>query len=127
MGLDINFYKESKLDDRYHEEIGYFRKVNFILNYFNISEDMNCRKVYITKEQLEQFIGDLDSELYRKCKYGYNEPANEKLRTKHVFFGGSLDYDECYWNDIRYARDWANEAINDVDWDKDNVYIIAWW
>ena len=48
MGLDISFYKESKLDPRYYNDIGYFRKVNFLLKYFNADKDEdNCRKIYI--------------------------------------------------------------------------------
>ena len=95
MGLDINFYKESKLDPRYRENIGYFGKVNFILTYFNVNEDMNCEHVYITKEQFEQFIIDLNAELiHRNLDEVNDRPINEKLKTKHVFFGGSLDYDE---------------------------------
>lgn len=127
MGLDINFYKESKLDPRYRENLGYFGKVNFILNYFNVNEDMNCEHVYITEVQFKQFISDLDNELYRKFRYGYNEPITEKLKTKYVFFGGSLDYNECYWNNIQYVCDWAHRVIKDIDWDKDEFYIVAWW
>lgn len=127
MGLDINFYKESKLDSRYRENIGYFGKVNFILTYFNINEDMNCEHVHITEMQFKQFISDLDNELYRKFRYGYNEPINEKLKTKAVFFGGSIDYDEGYWYDVCNVSNWAHKVINDIDWDKDELLIIAWW
>ena len=127
MGLDINFYRQSKLDSSYNEEIGYFRKVNFILTYFNVDEDLNCERVYITESQFKQFIADLDNEIYRKFRYGYNEPVNEKLKTKAVFFGGSLEYDEFYWNDMQYVCDWAHRAIKDIDWNKDNLYVVAWW
>lgn len=127
MGLDINFYKESKLDPRYRKDIGYFRKVNFILTYFNVNEDMNCERVYITEMQFKQFVSDLNNEIYRKFHYGYNEPVNEKLKTKAVFFGGSIDYDEGYWYDILHVCSWAHKVIEDIDWDKDNLSVVAWW
>lgn len=127
MGLDINFYKESKLDPRYRENIGYFGKVNFILTYFNVSEDMNCEHVHITETQFKQFISDLDNELYRKFRHGGNIPANEKLKTKAIFFGGSIDYDKGYWYNVCKVRDWAQKVIKDIDWDKDELLIVAWW
>lgn len=132
MGLDINFYKESKLDPRYSENVGYFRKVNFILTYFNVDDDMNCKHVYITKEQFKKFIFDLKAET---DNINFNDednlnniiPKNEKLKTKQVFFGGSLDYNKYYWQDIVRVHDWANEVLNNIDWDKDNLYLVAWW
>ena len=132
MGLDINFYKESKLDPRYHENVGYFRKVNFILTYFNVGDDMDCERVYITKEQFKKFISDLKAET---DNINFNDedsldkliPKNEKLKTKQVFFGGSLEYNKYYWQDIVRVHDWANEVLNNVDWDKDNLYLVAWW
>lgn len=132
MGLDINFYKESKLDPRYRENVGYFRKVNFILTYFNVGDDMNCKHVYITKEQFKKFISDLKAET---DNINFNDednlnniiPKNEKLKTKYVFFGGSLDYNNYYWQDIVRVHDWANEILNSIDWNKDNLYLVAWW
>lgn len=134
MGLDITFYKQSKLDSRYHEEIGYFRKVNFILTYFNVEDNANCEDVYITKEQFEQFIVDLNTEI-KNVSFDSEDnllgdppiPTNEKLKTKSVFFGGSTEYGECYWYNIRRVRNWAQEAIKKIDWDKDDLCIVAWW
>ena len=126
MGLDINFYKQSKADSRYETNVGYFRKVNFILNYFNVDE--NLARVDIPKDKFERFIEDLKIEIDRR---NFNplvkEPLNEKLRTKAVFFGGSLDYDDYYWHDIEYTYEWAREVVNDIDWEKDSFYVVAWW
>ena len=129
MGLDITFYKESKLDPRYDKEVGYFRKVNFLLKYFNADKDEdNCRKVYITKEMLEQLVTDTNAEIiHHNLDIDGDTPMNEKLQTTEVFFGGCTEYDECYWNDIEYVRDWANETLKDIDWDKDNFFMVAWW
>lgn len=129
MGLDISFYKESKLDPRYYNDIGYFRKVNFLLKYFNADKDEdNCRKIYITKEMLEQLVADTNAEIiHHNLDIDGDVPMNEKLQTTEVFFGGSIEYDECYWNNIENVRDWANKTLKDVDWDKDNFYMIAWW
>lgn len=130
MGLDITFYKENKFDTDSHEEVGYFRKVNFLLTYFNATkEEDNCRKIYITKDEFKQFIADLNDELANRNHDSLDGPINEKLKTVYVFFGGPVDYDEWYWEDVKAVRNWAQEFIegDNIDWENDNLYMIAWW
>lgn len=138
MGLDITFYKRSKLDPRYKEEVGYFGKVNCILTYFGIEDNDNCSSVVIPKEKFEQFIDDLKKEL--GSHKGIHLPTewndhtcikqnNEKFNTMPVFFGGSLEYDGSYWNNIRSLYRWAVNLIknNEVDFDSDDLMIVCWW
>lgn len=136
MGLDITFYKRSKLDPRYKEEVGYFRKVNCILTYFGIGENDNCEYVVIPKEKFEQFRDDLKKELgshkdvHLPTEWNDStcvEPNNEKLNTMPVFFGGSLEYNGSYWNSIRSLYRFSIKVMKSVEWDKDNLEVCCWW
>lgn len=128
MGLDVVFYRQSKLDPRYREEVWYFRKVNFLLTYFGIDDLLNCNTVIVTKEMLSNLITDTNAELiHRNLDVNNKEPLNEKLKTKEVFFGGNIDYDDNYWNNIEMVRDWASKVIKEIDWDKDNLEMFISW
>ena len=109
MGLDITFYKQSKLDPRYKEEVGYFRKVNCILTYFGIGENDNCEYVVITKEKFEQFRDDLKKEL--------GSHKGTHLPTE--------------WNDPTCIEPslyrFSLKVIKSVEWDKDNLEVCCWW
>lgn len=67
MGLDIYFY------DKNHTEIGYFRKVNFLLTYFDTDDEKNCKLVRITKKKFSEFVKDIEEEYVeyfkKKCCY----------------------------------------------------------
>ena len=136
MGLDIKFYKRSKLDPRYKTEIGNFIKVNCILKYFVVGEDDNCNNIVIPKEKFEQFKDDLKKELGSHkgtCipTGWYNEtvlePINENLRTKQVFFGGNTEYNGEYWDDIRALYRFTIKAMKEIEWDKDDLILVCWW
>lgn len=127
MGLDIGFYKI--------ESVGYFRKVNFILTYFDIDESKNCRHIEIGKEKFIEFLFDLSRELlqYDKRKEELEdknanlEPLNPKLKTCEVFFGGSTEYDSMYWSDMRSVYDWGENLMRTFDWDECGLQIYCWW
>ena len=128
MGLDINFYRQNKSDHDDYDEVGYFRKVNFLLTYFDVHENDNCTDIPITKDQIESLAQDTNAELIHKnLDVDNKEPLNESLRTKKVFFGGSIDYDDYYWQDIECVRDWANDILKSFEWDKYNLVMCAWW
>lgn len=129
MGLDISFYKFKR------EEIGYFRKVNFILTYFDVDHDMNGEDIIVSKEKLAEFVADLKCELVqyedRASKQSGDdielEPINPKLRTKEVFFGGSTAYYPEYWEDLKEAYNWAKGQLESFDWDNYTMALNCWW
>lgn len=130
MGLDIEFYKVKK------ESVGYFRKVNFILTYFEVEDDQNDEDIIVSKEKLSEFVADLKCELTlyneRKPKDDLNEdaelePINPKLRTKEVFFGGSTAYSPEYWEDVKSVYDWAKGQLESFDWDNYAMALNCWW
>lgn len=123
MGLDITFYAVKKT------EVGYFRKVNFILNYFGIEEDDNTKDIVISQEQLGEFVAELRCELaqHKNLTECFDEPINPKFRNKEVFFGGSTAYDPNYWMDVSEAYHWANGILNSFNWEECELVINAWW
>ena len=131
MGLDIYFY------DKNHTEIGYFRKVNFLLTYFDIDDKKNCKLVRITKKKFSEFVKDIEEEYveYFKKKMLSSssneeiciEPKNLLFKTKNVFCGGNIEYNELYWNNLFSVREWSNKVLEKFDWRKDRLSIWCWW
>ena len=105
MGLDISFYKRTKEET---EEIGYFRKVNFLIPFFEErtgEEIENCELVYITEEDIEELI--------RRCKevLDNHEEANILLPTTTGFFYGSDEYDEYYFDNVQEVLDYCQNNL----------------
>jgi hypothetical protein len=90
MGLDIFFDKRSKLN------IGYFRKVNFLVSFFeNLGYNLdNCVPIKIKKEDIVELIS-LCSQVLKN-----HDKAEELLPTHSGFFFGSTEYDDMYFEDV---------------------------
>ena len=130
MGLDIDFYKVKR------ESVGYFRKVNFILTYFEVEGDQDCVDIFVSKEKFAEFVADLKCELtlYNERKPKDNpdedaelEPINPKLRTKEVFFGGCTAYHPDYWEDVKEVYTWAKGQLESFDWENCKMVLNCWW
>ena len=90
------------------EEIGYFRKANFLIPFFEgqIGDKIgNLRGVDISKEDV--------NELLRRCNIVLNDhsKAEELLPTECGFFYGSTDYDEYYFEKVASVRDYIKETL----------------
>jgi hypothetical protein len=103
------------------KEIAYFRKVNFLMEFFNY--DGNCEYKEIDREQVEELI--------RRCKVVFLEnkvsTAQELLPTTSGFFFGSTDYDEYYFSDVEEVLKKFTEILEDTDWEKEVVEMYAWY
>ena len=100
MGLDLFYYKIKK--------IGYFRKVNFLIPFFESQlgyKIENLCKVKIDKEDAE--------ELLRRCSAVLDDhsKAEELLPTQEGFFFGSTDYDDYYFMDVERVRDYVKGTL----------------
>lgn len=114
MGLDIYFYRNKK------REIGYFRKVNFLVAFFE-------KKGFDTPKQapLEISLEDAE-ELLNLCEQVLEDhsKAKELLPTCEGFFFGDTDYDEYYFSDVEEVRDYLkNELIPHFQTLDENEYI----
>lgn len=127
MGLDSFFFRVEKKQE------GYFRKLNFLLTYFDVGQDDNCEEIPISEEEFSEFVADLKCELtlYKerraKDSSAILDPINPKFRAKEVFFGGSTSYDSSYWDSLRQVYSWANSLLISFDWEAHTLIFQNWW
>lgn len=120
MGLDINFIK------RRSESIGYFRKVNFLVKFFqDKGMDVNNQQLFlINKEMIE--------DLHNRCLQVINDhsKAEQLLPTMSGFFFGSTEYDEYYFEDVQQVCDYIEnnllEAFDSLD-NEEDIYFDIWY
>jgi hypothetical protein len=122
MGLDLYFYKNNKGKEQ--EMIGQFRKVNFLVNFFEGYGDVeNLVPLPIEESWVRDLIACCDEVLKDHCK------ADEILPTCSGFFFGSTDYDEYYWKDLKYTLEEVTKILDEdiVDWNNEVVeYCDSW-
>lgn len=103
-----------------NEEVVYWRKANAIHSYMvkNLqgNED-DCGMYILNKEFLEQFKEDLEGVLSHKLYY------KDVLPTQSGFFFGSTEYDEYYYDNLRYSYEEVLKLLNDYDKDIEEGYI----
>ena len=133
MGLDMFLYgveyhseydEKEDNDKSYYimtEEI-YWRKANQIHRWFvnNIQNGVdNCAMYYVSKESLYKLKELCEKVLEDK------ELANLLLPTGSGFFFGSIEYDEWYFNDLKYTVEELNKLLKEekYDWFK---YQSSW-
>lgn len=101
MGLDIYFTKKGTKD------IGYFRKVNFLVKFFNDKgmDITHPNPFEIEKKDVEELLSRCNEVLKDHSK------APELLPTMDGFFFGSTAYDEYYFDDIRRVRSYVEDEL----------------
>ena len=118
MGLDIYFTKKKS------KEIGYFRKVNFLVRYF---EDLgldttNQVPLQINKEDVEILLHRCNQVLEDHSR------ASELLPTMSGFFFGSTEYNEYYFEDVKMVRDYIKNTLipefNNLEEDEEITFEI---
>jgi len=120
MGLDIYFTKKSA------EEIGYFRKVNFLVKFFEDRgfDTPNQTPLKITKEDAEELLHRCDKVLSDRSL------AEILLPTMSGFFFGCTDYDEYYFEDVQEVRDYLKNTLL-PEFDKlgsnETIYFETWY
>ena len=125
------------------QEVGYFRKVNFLMSFFKYKE--NCSYKETTREQL-QALRDACKEIvkmkpvrYEITRYDYGgteqvkvySDADQKrcaelLPTQSGFFFGSTDYDQWYFNEVKDVFVWVDGVLSDLA-DDEVVLMHCWW
>lgn len=118
MGLDLFFER--------HKVVGYFRKVNFLVKYFEeLGFDVEHQiPLYINKEQI--------LELVDRCQKVLKDHtlAKELLPTMEGFFFGSIDYDKYYYDDIEQVLKYCEETLlpmfSELD-DNEGIYFNTWY
>ena len=90
---------------------------------------MNCTSIEVSHEQLHAFVNDLHKELIQHKANKTCSPISQKFTTKKVFFGGSTEYDNTYWEDMMSVYNWAKQLDTShvFDWVKDNLEMFISW
>ena len=120
MGLDIYLTKKKC------SEIGYFRKVNFLVNFFK-------KKGFDVPNQIPLAIKREDAEeLLSKCEEVLKDYSKgpELLPTMSGFFFGSTDYDNYYYDDVKAVRNYVKDKLLpefDTLEEEENIYFEIWY
>lgn len=102
--ININFNKLDSIE----EGIGYWRKANHIHNWFveNVqSGNDDCDTYSVSLEDLKELLNVCNKILEDSSL------AEELLPRTQGFFFGSIEYDEYYYDSIRYTISVLKEAI----------------
>lgn len=118
MGLDIYFHLNKEGQEE-TSEIGYFRKVNFLVSFFeDYGEVENLKPLKIEKSWVKDLIDCCDEVLKDNSK------ADELLPTTSGFFFGSTEYDERYFYYVEKVKNFCeNFLIEEFENLEDDEYI----
>lgn len=83
-------------EDMFAISDAYFRKVNFLYEFFR--EDMENERCIVDKTRIGQLVDVCEDVLAHE---GDEDYAKEHLPTTDGFFFGSTEYDQWYWNDVK--------------------------
>lgn len=137
MGLDMYLFKHKKFRDNdeefnklareNEEEILYWRKANMIRSWFvnhtALLSDDDDVYIPICRETLELLRSDLIDTLDN------HNLATVLFPTSSGFFFGSTEYDEYYWDKLKYTLERVNNILdNDViDWENEVIEYCDNW
>jgi hypothetical protein len=105
------------------EEAMYWRKANHIHKWFveNVQSNKDdCGTYEVTKEQLKS--------LHNIVKKIIEKPslASELLPTQKGFFFGGTDYDQYYFDDLKYTNEALEKLLQNWDEKSDYFYHSSW-
>lgn len=103
----------------YAESDAYFRKVNFVYQFFSDKLEDEC--CFVTKSDLEDMIDRCDKVLKN------HKLAKKLLPTRSGFFFGSTDYNEWYFKDVEDVREQFKKLLDGFNEDTDVIYVIMSW
>lgn len=109
------------LDKMFAVSDAYFRKVNFIYEYFR--NDMVNESCIVDKSRIGNLIDLCEDVLSHK---GDEDYAREKLPTTSGFFFGSTDYDDWYWHDVKDCIKQMRKLYKAMDEDDFVVWGFSW-
>lgn len=101
------------------KEVAYFRKVNFLLPFFEYCED--CSRLEIDDYKID--------ELLVKCKQVLEDHslAETLLPTQGGFLFGNTEYNDWYFDDVKEVYVKFSEIAEDFNSDEDILAMVCWW
>lgn len=135
MGLDIFFYRTSKKNYeefkskneenkeyvKHKTEVAYFRKVNFLMSFFNYTG--NCEYMEITESDIKRLIDSCETVLNARNE----ETSGEILPSQVGFFFGNYDYNDWYYQDVEQVLDDFTKILNETDFNEETILMFCWW
>ena len=117
MGLDIFFTK------KHYNNIGYFRKVNFLVSFF---EEYGYNRD--NQEGIEVYK-DTILDLLDRCNKVLEDNSKAKglLPTAEGFFFGSTEYDEYYMQDIEDTIEIIKNVLATTDFETQMLAYCSSW
>lgn len=99
----------------------YFRKVNFIYEYFRNKLEEECCKA--TKVEIKNLIDTCKDVLAHK---GDEDYAKLHLPTTAGFFFGSTEYDKWYWEDVKDCKKQMEKIYKTLKDDDFVLWFFSW-
>lgn len=143
MGLDIVFIRvkhrdlsegqevEDLADDK-RKSIACFRKVNFLLPFFDYED--NCSYKEVTKEQVEDLVNACEIALKYKPKEKdgiltakEEDELGKILPTQDGFFFGNVHYDQWYFSDVKAVMKKFKPMLERKWWNDSALFMWCWW
>ena len=120
MGLDIFLTKKKRTN------IGYFRKVNFLVKFFEDKgfDVPNQTPLAITREDAEELLSKCEEVLKDHSK------GLELLPTMSGFFFGNTDYNDYYYDSVEAVRDYVKDKLLpefDALEEGEDIYFETWY
>ena len=116
--LPVNLKRVSEIE----ETVGYWRKANSIHKWFvdNVQDGVDeCQTSYVSREQLQTLL-DIVIEVL-----DHPDRAESLLPGQGGFFFGSTDYDNWYFDKLKYTKDLLEEIIKE-EFSGDYYYHASW-
>lgn len=115
--------EEFKREREHHFSLysAYFRKVNFIYEYFRNNLEDECCKA--TKKEIGDLIDTCKDVLAHK---GDKEYAELYLPTTAGFFFGSTEYDKWYWEDVKDCKKQMEKIYKSLKDDDFVLWVFSW-
>ncbi len=108
----------------YELTVAYWRKANQVHSWFvrNVQNGTDeCQYSCISRTQLKGLLDVCRSVL------AHPETASEVLPTKAGFFFGGVDYEECYWEDIKETISQLESVLNNPVFEHCAFYYHSSW
>ena len=100
MGLDIYFNKTHR------EEVGYFRKVNFLVGFFDEKYNVqNLSPIEVQREDVEELLERCNAVLEDHSQ------AEKLLPVTPGFFFGNYEYNEDYFQDVKIVKEYIEKEL----------------
>lgn len=105
-------------------QVGYWRKANAIHKWFvdNCANGVDeCQQIYVPVEKIK-VLRNLVNRVLEK-----HELADKLLPTGAGFFFGSTEYDDWYFDDLKYTKELLDKVITFVDGNDYSIIYQASW